>query len=223
MSNELVTLQQVKDHPKVNAVMAQADSNLAAIGYTEHGERHATRVSKEAHEVLQKLGFENRIVELGAIGGYLHDIGNAVNRKTHGQSGAFLASMVLTDLGMSFDDILTVMSAVANHDENEGAPVNAVASAVILADKADVHRSRVRNPKEIDFDIHDRVNYAVIKSDLAVDSTKRTVTLELTIDTKISNVMEYFEIFLSRMLHCRRAAKMLGCEFKLSINETVFL
>lgn len=223
MTESLVTLQQVKELPKVKAIMAQSDQNLAALGFTEHGERHAMRAAKEAKAILQILGYDDRIAELGAISGYLHDIGNAVNRKTHGQSSAWLASAVLADLGMPFEDILLVMSAVANHDENEGAPVNAVAAAVILADKADVHRSRVRNPKEIDFDIHDRVNYAVIKSDLAVDATKRTITLELTIDTRISNVMEYFEIFLSRMLHCRRAAKMLDCEFKLSINETVFL
>jgi len=219
----MITLEQVANHGGTRVFLKQADANLGAIGYTEHGERHADLVARRARYIMQSLGYPPETCELAAIAGYIHDIGNAINRKTHGQASAFIAYHILSDLGMEQEKIAEVMGAVANHDEVEGDPVSPVACAVIIADKSDVHRSRVRTLKEIDFDIHDRVNYAVKSSALVVDSTKRTITLQLEIDTEISKVMEYFEIFLTRMLCCQRAAKVLNAEFKLVMNNTKIL
>jgi metal-dependent HD superfamily phosphatase/phosphodiesterase len=212
--------------------MKLADANLGAMGYTEHGERHARLVARMAQQILVRLGYDRRTCILGSIAGYLHDIGNAINRNEHGQSGAWLAYEILKEVlrtksGRIIEDgyeiIARVTSGVGNHDEKEGEPVNPIAAAVVIADKADVHRSRVRNPKEIDFDIHDRVNYAVRRSRIKVNKQKHTITLELVIDTKISQVMEYFEIFLTRMMACQKAARALKCEFKLVINNTKLL
>ena len=214
----VVTFDQVRDNPRVRSFIRSADSALEVIGYTEHGERHVGLVAHIAFNTLKRLGHPDREAELAAIAGYLHDIGNAVNREVHAQTGAVMAMRILTDLGMPDDEIVKVMGAIGNHHETDGSAISAVAAAVILGDKSDVHRTRVRNPDMIKFDVHDRVNYAVEKSFLNVDEARKEITLELTIDTKISQVMEYFEIFLTRMLACRKAAIFLGTSFGLTVN-----
>jgi len=213
-----VTFEFVRDHPRVRHYIRMADSALEQIGYTEHGERHVGLVSRIGFNVLKRMGYPDRECELAAIAGWLHDIGNAVNRDHHAQTGGVMAMQILNDFGMDDLEVLKVIAAIGNHHENDGDPVNAVAAAVILADKSDVHRTRVRNPDMIRFDIHDRVNYAVEKSFLNVDEDRKHITLELTIDTNISHVMEYFEIFMTRMLASRKAAKFLGATFGLSVN-----
>jgi len=214
-----VTLEMVRDNPRVKAYIRMADASLEQIGYTEHGERHVSLVSKIAHNVLKRLGYPERECELASIAGLLHDIGNAVNRDHHAQSGAVMAMQILNDFGMEDREVLTVIAAIGNHHENDGDPVNPVAAALILADKSDVHRTRVRNADMIKFDIHDRVNWAVEKSFLNVDPEGKHITLELTIDPKISHMMEYFEIFMTRMLASRKAAKFLGATFGLVVND----
>ena len=214
----LLRFEEVRENSRVRFYVRKADEALAEIGYTEHGERHVGLVARIAFNVLKRLGYPERTAELAAIAGYLHDIGNAVNRDHHAQIGAVMAMQLLSDLGMSDEDILQVIGAIGNHHENDGDPVSPVAAAVILADKSDVHRTRVRNPDMIKFDIHDRVNYAVEKSFLNVDEAAKSITLELTVDTKISQVMEYFEIFMTRMLASRKAAKFLDVSFGLTVN-----
>lgn len=209
----------VKD-PEVVALVREADRQLAILGYTEHGQRHARLVAKNARAVLAALGKDARLAELAAIAGYLHDVGNVVNREQHERMSALLARDILLRMGMGIEDVLRVMGAIGNHHEEGGNPVSEVSAALILADKADVHRSRVRNPAFVKFDIHDRVNYAVRNSALTVDRSKRRIVFELRVDTGISPVMEYFEIFLSRMTISRRAAGFLGLEFELRINGT---
>ena len=213
-----VTFEMVHDHPRVRSYIRMADAALEQIGYTEHGERHVGLVSRIAFNVLKRMGYPERECELAAIAGWMHDIGNAVNRDHHAQTGAVMAMQMLNEFGMEDSEVLTVIAAIGNHHENDGDPVNAVAAAVILADKSDVHRTRVRNPDMIRFDIHDRVNYAVEKSFLNVDEDRKHITLELTIDPNISHVMEYFEIFMTRMLASRKAAKFLGATFGLVVN-----
>ncbi len=213
-----VTVEAVKAHPRVKAFVRRADEALAAIGYTEHGERHVGLVSNIAYNVLRRMNYSERDAQLAAIAGYLHDLGNVVNREHHAQVGAVIALQILSEMGVPDSEILPIMAAIGNHHEDQGDPVNAVAAALILADKSDVHRTRVRNPDMIKFDIHDRVNYAVVKSFLNVAEQSKQITLELTIDTQISQVMEYFEIFLSRMLASRKAARSLGATFGLVVN-----
>lgn len=214
----MVTLEDVKKHPYVIAFLEAADRHMGAIGYTEHGSRHATLVSNIAQNVLTRLGLKRHLVEMAAISGYLHDLGNVISRFDHGVGGAMIAFNVLKDLNMDPNDIAEIMGAIGNHEEEMGNPISEIAAALILADKSDVHRSRVRNPNMATFDIHDRVNYAAEKSFLRVDEKNKSIALELTIDTEISRVMEYFEIFLSRMVISRRAARFLGCKFELIIN-----
>src|SRR5262245_49253765 len=213
-----VTFDFVREHPRVRLYIRMADAALEAIGYTEHGERHVGLVSRIAFNVLKRMGRPEREAELAAIAGYLHDIGNAVNRDHHAQTSAVMSMQILGDMGMPDAEIATVMGAVGNHHENDGEPVSRVAAALIMADKSDVHRTRVRNPDMIKFDIHDRVNYAVVKSFLNVDEAAKRITLELTVDTAISQVMEYFEIFMTRMVASRKAAKYLGTDFGLTVN-----
>ena len=213
-----VTFEFVRDHPRVKLYVRMADAALEQIGYTEHGERHVGLVSRIAFNVLRRMGRPERTCELGAISGILHDIGNCVNRDHHAQTGGVMAMQMLREFGMPDDEIITVIAAIGNHHENDGDPVNDVAAALILADKSDVHRTRVRNPDMIKFDIHDRVNYAVEKSFLNVDEDQKHITLELTIDPAISHMMEYFEIFMTRMLASRKAAKHLGATFGLMVN-----
>jgi metal-dependent HD superfamily phosphatase/phosphodiesterase len=218
-----LTLDDVKRDREAEAYIAKADEYTGAIGYTEHGFRHANLVASIAANVLRRLGRQEKTIHLAAISGYLHDIGNLVGRVNHEHTGALLASRILNRLGMEPVDQAVVMGAVGNHEEHTGDPVSEVCAALIISDKSDVHRTRVRNPDPTTFDIHDRVNFAVEHSFLRVDEHAHTITLELTIDTKISHVMEYFEIFLPRMVMCRRAAKLLGCDFKLQINGTKLL
>ena len=213
-----LTFEFVRDHPRVRLYVRMADAALESIGYTEHGERHVTLVSRIAYNVLKRMGRPERQCELAAIAGMLHDIGNAVNRDHHAQTGGGMAMQLLREFGMPDDEVLTVISAIGNHHENDGDPVNDVAAALILADKSDVHRTRVRNPDMIKFDIHDRVNYAVEKSFLNVDEDQKHITLELTLDPAISHMMEYFEIFMTRMLASRKAAKHLGATFGMMVN-----
>ncbi len=217
------TLEDVKRDPEVQAFITKANEYTGVIGYTEHGARHANLTSSIAGNVLRRLGHDEREAHLAGIAAYLHDIGNLVSRANHEHTGAVLADGILARLGMVADERAVVMSAIGNHEESHGEPVSAVGAAVILADKSDVHRSRVRNPDPATLDIHDRVNNAVEHSFLRVEEKSKTITLELTIDTALSQVMEYFEIFLGRMLMCRRAAKFLGCDFKLQINGTKLL
>jgi metal-dependent HD superfamily phosphatase/phosphodiesterase len=218
----LLSLEEIQQDPPISTFIASADRVMEGLGYTEHGFRHANLSGRIAYNVMTRLGFEGRMAELSCIAGYLHDVGNMVARENHGPTGALLVYDVLKDR-MASSDLALIMSAVGNHEIEGGEAVSPVAAAVILADKSDVHRSRVRKSAQIDFDIHDRVNYAAEQSFLRVDSGARTVTLELTIDTEISHVMEYFEIFLQRMMMCRRAAERLDCRFKLTINGATLL
>ncbi len=192
---------------------------MSAIGYTEHGFRHAGIVAGVARGIPRQLGLPRRDSELAAIAGYLHDIGNVINRCNHPETGALLAHSILTDLGMDVAEIAIIMGAIGNHEEDNGFPINPVTAAVIIGDKSDVHFSRVQNPNPLTFDIHDRVNHAVHRSYLRVDAENHDIRLELTVDTDSATVMEYFEIFLLRMVMCRRAADVLGCRFKLVIND----
>ena len=213
-----ITFEFVRDHPRVRLYVRMADASLESIGYTEHGERHVGLVSRIAFNVLKRMGRPDRQCELAAIAGYLHDIGNGVNRDHHAQTGGVMAMLLLREFGMPDEEILPVIAAIGNHHENDGDPVNDLAAALILADKSDVHKTRVRNPDMIKFDIHDRVNYAVQKSFLNVDEDQKHITLELTLDPTISHMMEYFEIFMTRMLASRKAAKHLGATFGLLVN-----
>jgi metal-dependent HD superfamily phosphatase/phosphodiesterase len=213
----------VKKNPVVETFIRYGNQFLGAMGYTEHGFRHVNLVATIARNILERLNFPPREAELAAIAGYLHDIGNVVSRNNHGISGAVIAYRILTDMGMPPDEVALVISAIANHEEEYGHPVSNVAAALILADKSDVHRSRVRNPDLSSFDIHDRVNYAVEHSFLWVKEERRVITLDLTIDIEICPVMEYFEIFLTRMALCRRAANFLKADFELMINGAKLL
>lgn len=217
-----LSLEDIQQDPSLSAFIAQADRVMDGLGFTEHGFRHANLSGRIAYNVLTRLDFDERTAQLGAIAGYLHDVGNLVSRWGHGQIGATLVHDVLRDR-MEPGELAVIMGAIGNHEEDFGMGAGPVAAAVILADKSDVHRSRVRKADQIDFDIHDRVNYAAEQSFLRVDSEARTVTLELTIDTAISHVMEYFEIFLGRMVMCRRAAERLECRFHLQINGAMLL
>ena len=218
------TLDTLKADVRVRTYIRAANQQTGAIGYTEHGERHANTSADGARFILKSLGHEARRCELGAIAAYLHDIGNVITREKHGQTGALLANGILVDLGFDVEEVATIMGAIANHEEAEGGlPVSAVSAAVILADKSDVHRSRVRNPKTTAFDIHDRVNYAATAAEIKVSRKEKLITLELTIDTEVAPLMEYFEIFLSRMMLSRRAAEFLHCSFALVINNTRLL
>ncbi|MEO5988329.1 MAG: HD domain-containing protein [Candidatus Eisenbacteria bacterium] len=214
----LISPEFIREHPRVRSYVRMADAALEHLGYTEHGERHVGLVSRIAYNVLKRLDLPERTCELAGIAGYLHDIGNAVNRDHHAQTGGVMAMQLLHEFGMDDHEVLIIIAAIGNHHENDGDPVNPVAAAVILADKSDVHRTRVRNSEMIKFDIHDRVNWAVEKSFLNVDADGKHITLELTIDPAISHVMEYFEIFMTRMLASRKAAKALGATFGLSVN-----
>lgn len=219
---QIPELLQLRDNDEVSLFIESADKVMQGLGYTEHGFRHAHLVGTIAHNVLDRLGHDPHEAALAATAGYLHDIGNMATREMHAQVGGVLAYQALRGV-MPPKDLATVVAAVANHEEPAGPQVGPVAAAVILADKADVHRSRVRKADTVAHDIHDRVNYAAERSFLRVDSGTGTITLELVIDTEISQVMEYFEIFLDRMDMCRKAAETLGCTFKININGTDLL
>ncbi len=212
----MVTFEDVKNNPDIRAYISKADESLIALGYTEHSFAHVTKVAEAAAEILHTLGHSDHEIELVKIAGYLHDIGNIVNRIDHAQSGAVMAFRLLDRMNMPPEDIATIVTAIGNHDESTAFPVNAVAAALIIADKTDVRRSRVRNRSVAQFDIHDRVNYSVTASDVKI--AQDSICLELTIEQEYCSVLEYFEIFLTRMLLCRKAAEALGVEFSLVIN-----
>lgn len=219
----MITLDDVKKNEEVNTLLRLAQKQLEIRGFTEHSFRHVGRTANTAGNILKKLGHSSREVELARIAGYLHDIGNAVNRENHAHIGAYMAYDILTKMGMGYDEAGEIMQAIGNHDESSGTAVSNVSAALILADKSDVHRSRVTNSDITTFDIHDRVNYAVVKSGLIVDADKKVTTLQLDIDTVICPVMDYFEIFLDRMKMNRRAAEFLGLKFELVINKNQLL
>jgi len=219
----MITIDDVKNNPSVTALVEKADGVLAEIGYTEHGKRHGSLAAKIAYNIMIRLGKGERKAQLAAIAGYMHDIGNLINRDFHAQTASVMAFSILREMGMEMEDISEVIAAIGNHDERDGFPVSDISAAVILADKSDVHRSRVRNTDQIKVDIHDRVNYAAESSFLKIEEGKKVARLELKIDTSISQVMEYFEIFLSRMLVCKRAAEYLGLKFELVINDNKLL
>ncbi len=218
-----MTYEQLRRDPAVNVYIAQADASLKALGFTEHSFAHVTRVAQTAGEILEGLGYDSRTVELAQIAGYLHDIGNVVNRVDHSQSGAVMAFRILDKMDFPPEEIAAIVTAIGNHDEGTGVPVNAVAAALILGDKSDVRRSRVRRKEDISSDIHDRVNYSVTGTALDLDPQQKTITLSLEVDTSVSPVMEYMEIFMKRMLMCRQAARQLGLHFHLQVNGQVLV
>lgn len=218
-----VTFEEIWKSEEVNAYIKNGNDNLGVIGFTEHGLAHAKRSSDVARQILQSLGYDARTCELAAIAGYMHDIGNVVNRSDHAQSGALMAFTILNKLQMDPAEIALVVAAIGNHDEGTAAAVNPIAAALILSDKSDVRRSRVRDKGTVAADIHDRVNYAVERSAMEIDPENRTAVLNIVIDTTICPVMEYFEIFLTRMVLCRQAAQFLNLQFELIINDTRLL
>jgi len=213
----LITFEDIKKNEEIKTYITQADNSLMSLGYTEHSFAHATKVSDDAAYILKSLNFSEHDIELARIAGYMHDIGNLVNRVDHSQSGAIMAFKILNDLQMNPKDIALIVSAIGNHDEGIGVAVNHIAAALIIADKSDVRRSRVRNVDDAKNDIHDRVNYSVKTSKLTVRD--KNIILSLKIDTEISPVLEYFEIFLNRMKMCKNAARKLNIGFKLFIND----
>ena len=218
-----MTYEEIRRDAAVNVYIAQADASLKALGFTEHSFAHVTKVAEMAGEILEKLNYPPRTVELAKIAGYLHDIGNVVNRVDHSQSGAVMAFRILDRMNFPPEEIATIVTAIGNHDEGTGVPVNAVSAALFLADKSDVRRSRVRKTADIQVDIHDRVNYSVTESKLEIDPERKQITLKLTVDTSVSSVMAYFEIFMKRMMLCRNAAERLKLTFKLVINGQILL
>lgn len=216
----VITLKDVKANPKVRRLIDGANEVMKAMGYTEHGHRHVGVVSSITRYILENLGTPAREVELGQIAAYLHDIGNVINRVNHPMTGANIAFTLLNEMGMPPEEIAPVLGAIGNHEELAGLPVSNISAALIIADKSDVHFSRVQNPLLETFDIHDRVNYAVQKSRVEMSDDKKTIQLTLEIDVTYASVMEYFEIFLSRMVMCRKAADTLGYRFTLNVNGT---
>ncbi len=218
-----MTFEEIKSNEEIRTYMEKGNENLGVLGFTEHALAHAMRSAYTAADILTKLGHTQREIELAKIAGYMHDIGNCVNRTDHAHSGAIMAMSILRSLGMAPTDIAVVIAAIGNHDEKTGTAVDAVSAALILADKCDVRRSRVRARSQADFDIHDRVNYAAENSVLSVDAGEKTITLDITLDDNICSVLDYFEIFTQRMLMCRRAAEKLGCSFHLTANGSKVL
>ena len=219
----MVTFNDVKNDKAIMEYIRRADQSLIALGYTEHSFAHVGKVADTAKYILEALGYDAHDAELAQIAAYMHDIGNLVNRTDHSQSGAIMAFRILDRMGMPPEDLATVVTAIGNHDEGTGVPVNPISAAMILADKSDVRRSRVRNQDFATFDIHDRVNYSVESAELVINDTKDAIDLSLQINTQYSSVMEYFEIFLERMILCRKAAETLGLAFHLKINSQTLL
>jgi metal-dependent HD superfamily phosphatase/phosphodiesterase len=220
---QVVSLEAIKRDAMVQAFIKRADAQLGVLGFTEHGQRHVSLVGNIARNVLQRLGYPERTCELAAIAGYLHDIGNTVSRRDHATAGALMARDVLLGHGMEAEEVAAVMGAIGNHEESTGDPVGEISAALNIADKSDVHRSRVRETNPTKFDIHDRVNYATLHSFVRVEPESKQIDLEVTIDTSIAALMDYFEIFLGRMLFIRRAVTFLECEFRLTINRNRIL
>lgn len=214
----MISYEDVKRNDEINTYIKKADESLIALGFTEHSFAHVGFVAEKCRYILETLGYPRRQIELAEIAAYLHDVGNIVNRSEHSQSGAVISFRILDKLGMPSEEIAEIVTAIGNHDEGTGKPVSPLAAALILADKSDVRRSRVRNRDEKTFDIHDRVNYSVKESSLKISDDKKEICLELSIDTNYGSVMDYFEIFLQRMIMCRKAAEELGMSFRLKIN-----
>ena len=219
----MITLEDVIKNEEVQAFINGAEKQIKALGYTEHSHRHIGIVSKRTGEILEKLGFDERTIELGKIAGYLHDIGNVINRTDHAHSGAILSYQILESMNMPLEEITEIISAIGNHDEKTGTAVSAISAALILADKSDAHRERVTNTNMSTFDIHDRVNYAVTNSELEVNAKEKKIVLKLTIDTQICPVLDYFQIFMERTMMSKYAAKYLQVWFELVINGTKLL
>ncbi len=215
----MITYEDIKNNEVIKTYIKAADDSLNALGYTEHAFAHVTYVAEKAGSILETLGYPERMIELTKIAGYMHDIGNVINRVDHSQSGAVMAFRILDNMHMDPAEIAQIISAIGNHDEGSGVPVSPMAAALILADKSDVRRNRVRNDDMSTFDIHDRVNYSVKKSELKINEAHTIIKLKLFVDTHYGSVMDYFEIFMQRMMLCRKAAEKLGLQFKLMINE----
>lgn len=213
-----ITYALIKENREINLLIEKGNQVLRELGYTEHSRKHAAKTAETAAMILKELGYGRHKVELARIAGYMHDIGNSVNRTDHAHTGAMLAYGILKEMGMPLEDVLTVTSAIGHHDESTGSPVDEVSAALILADKSDVRRNRVQNPVPARFDAHDRVNYAVLSCKMNIDKEKRTISVQIDLDDEICTVMDYFEIFLKRMVMCRKAAEKLQCRFKLSAN-----
>ena len=214
---------EILQNKEVKAFLKKGNENLGLLGYTDHSEKHCAIVAKQAGVILSKFGYSKHEIELAEIAGALHDIGNVINRKNHGEYGAILANSVLEKLGMPLEDRVIIASAIGNHDESTGGAVDAVSAALILADKTDVRRNRVRNKDKSSYDKHDRVNYAVTNATVKINTEKHLITLNLQIDEEICTMYEYFEIFLGRMMMCRRAAELLGARFRLTANGSKIL
>ncbi|MBR5217432.1 MAG: HD domain-containing protein [Oscillospiraceae bacterium] len=215
----MITFEQIRNNETIKTYIRKADASLKELGYTEHSFAHVCMVAESARYILQTLDYPQRTIELAQIAGYLHDIGNLINRVDHSQSGAVMAFRILDKLGMDADEISDIVTAIGNHDEGTGKPVSPMAAALILADKSDVRRSRVRNQAESEWDIHDRVNYSVQRSELTISEDKKSLLLKLSVDPHYGTVMDYFEIFMGRMQMCRNAAEKLGLQFRLEIND----
>ena len=218
-----MTYQEIRKNEEVLAFLKKGNDNLGVLGYTEHSHVHCSVVAERAAYILRTFGYNEHDVELVQIAGFMHDIGNAINRSHHAEHGAVIANTILRDTDMSVEDRLTVVSAIGNHDESTGGAMDAISAALIIADKTDVRRNRVRPQDRRDFDIHDRVNYAVTAADLSIDTEKKVIQLDLEIDESICTMYEYFEIFLGRMMMCRGAAELLGAKFKLRANGSKIL
>ena len=218
-----ITVEDLKKDHEISVYITRSTEYLGELGFTEHGKRHASIIAERAYTVLKELNYNERDCELAGIAGYIHDIGNMVNRYNHGGTGAVMAYSILSRLGMPPEEVALIISAIGNHEEERGHAINHIASALILADKSDVHRSRVTNKDFAKFEIHDRVNYAANSSKLIINKQLGTISLDITIDTTICPVMEYFEIFLARMIMSRRAADFLGCHFNIIINDNQLL
>ena len=218
-----MTFKEICKNEEINAYLKKGDENLGQLGYTDHSQAHCVQVARQAGKILERFGYSDHEIELVKIAGYMHDIGNAINRTHHAEYGALLANSLLKEMDMPLDDRITIISAIGNHDESTGSPEDVISAALIIADKTDVRRSRVREKERAAFDIHDRVNYAVETAELLIDKEQQEFVLSMTIDTQISSVLEYFEIFMERMLLCRRAAQFFHMQFKIYINHSLML
>ena len=218
-----MTYKDIKHNEEVNELLKKGNQNLGLLGYTDHSQAHCVRVAETAAQILKKFGYSEHDIELARIAGYMHDIGNAINRNRHAEYGGLLANEILKQYDLSIPDRITIVSAISNHDESTGGAVDPISAAIIIGDKTDVRRNRVREKPKATFDIHDRVNYAVEESSTAISGDKKSITLQIRIDTELSSVMDYFEIFLDRMLLCRKAAEALSLRFHLEINGQILL
>jgi len=219
----MITFDDIRKNEEIRVYIEKGNANLGVLGFTEHAQGHAMKSAKTAADILTALGYDDRQIELARIAGYMHDLGNCVNRTDHAHTGALMAMMILRGLGMDPQEIAVIAAAIGNHDEKTGTAVDPVSAALILADKTDVRRSRVRAQNRADFDIHDRVNYAAVSSTLTVDAQAKTITMDIELDDTMCSVMDYFEIFTERMLMCRRAAQKLGCRFRMTANGSKVL